>query len=59
MLVLTIQNEWKLQAIDIKIIFLQGEHIDREVFVIPPPKSNTPKGCLWKLNKCIYGLPDA
>ena len=52
---LTIQNEWKLQAIDIKIAFLQGEHIDRKLFVIPPPESNTPK----VYNKCIYGLSDA
>ena len=34
---LTIQNEWELQAIDIKIAFLPGEHIDRKLFVIPPP----------------------
>ena len=50
MLGLTIQNDWELQAIDIKTAFLQGEHIDREVFVIPPPELNTPKECLWKLN---------
>ena len=59
MLGLTIQNDWELQAIDIKTAFLQGEHVDREVFVIPPPELNTPKECLWKLNKCIYGLFDA
>ena len=52
---LTIQNEWKLEAIDIKIAFLQGEPIDRKLFVIPPPESNTPK----VYNKCIYGLSDA
>ena len=51
MLRLTIQNAWELQVIDIKIAFLQGEHIDREVFVIPSPESNTPEGYLWKLNK--------
>ena len=59
MLGLTIQNDWELQAINVKTVFSQGEHIDREVFVILPPESNTPKGYLWKLNKCIYGLSDA
>ena len=58
MLRLTIQNAWELQVIDIKTA-LQGEHIGREVFVIPSPESNTPEGYLWKLNKCIYGLSDA
>ena len=33
MLGLKIQNEWALQAITIKTAFLQGRHIDREVFV--------------------------
>ena len=56
MLGLTIQNDWELQAIDIKIAFLQGEHTDREVFVIPLPESNTPEGYLWKINKCMYDL---
>ena len=55
---LTIQNDWELQGIDIKTAFLQEEHIDREVFVIRSPKSNTAEGYLWKL-KCIYGLSDA
>ena len=59
MLGLTNQNDWELQAINIRTSFLQGGHIDREVFAIPPPESNTPKEYLWKLNKCIYGLSDA
>ena len=59
MLRLTIQNDWELQGIDIKTAFLQGEDIDREVFVIQPSESKTPEGYLWKLNRCIYGLSDA
>ena len=59
MLGLTIQNDWELQAINIKTTLLQGEHIDREVFVIAPPESNALEEYLWKLNKCIYGLSNA
>ena len=59
MLGLTIQNDWELQEIDNKTAFLVGEHIDRQVFIILLPQSNTPEGYLWRLYKCIYGLSDA
>ena len=55
MLGLTIQNDWELQAINIKTTLLQGEHIDREVFVIAPTESNALEEYVI-LNKCIYGL---
>ena len=58
-LTLTVQNNWSIQAIDIKTAFLQGEHIDRDIFVVPPPEANCSKGYIWKLSKCIYGLSDA
>ena len=50
-------NNWQLSAIDITRAFLQGEPIEREVFVKPPPEANTNK--LWRLLKCVYGLADA
>ena len=36
---------------------MQGEEINREVFLIPPAEANTDK--LWRLNKTVYGLSDA
>ena len=56
---LAIKNDWGIQALDIDTAFLQGEHIDRGIFVIPPPEANGAKGHIWKLDKCIYGLFDA
>ena len=34
------QNKWKLRSIDIKTAFLQGEAIDKNVYVRPPPEVN-------------------
>ena len=48
---------WKLRSIDFKTAFLQGNPIEREIFVKPPKEANTSK--LWKLNKTAYGLKDA
>ena len=52
------QKKWKINSIDIKTAFLQGEQIQREVFLRPPKEANAP-GKVWKLNKCVYGLVDA
>ncbi len=38
--------------------FLQGNQLDRDVYIKPPREANLP-GKLWKLNKCLYGLKDA
>ncbi|XP_077974967.1 uncharacterized protein LOC144430759 [Styela clava] len=51
------QKKWKLHTIDIKTAFLQGNCVDREIFLKPPKEAGTTK--LWKLNKCVYGLSDA
>ncbi len=50
--------EWTPHAMDIKTAFLQGEEIERDIF-IHPPKEAMAKGKLWKLRKCVYGLSDA
>ena len=49
---------WKICSVDIKAAFLQGNNIDREVF-LKPPKEACASGKLWKLQKVVYGLPDA
>ena len=50
---------WTLETTDIKSAFLQGDTINRDVFIKPPREANLEKGYLWKLLKCLYGLRDA
>ncbi len=57
-LALTSTLEWKCRTIDIKAAFLQGDRINREVY-LKPPKDIDCEGKLWKLKKCVYGLNDA
>ena len=46
------QKKWKLNVIDIKTAFLQGEEIDRKVFVMPPKEAETN---VWLLKKmCVW-----
>ena len=54
---LTVSKKWKIQSLDIKSAFLQGNSLKRAVFIKPPVEANTKK--LWRLNKCVYGLSDA
>ena len=37
------QKKWKLNSLDIKAAFLQGENVDRELHVLPPKEANTDK----------------
>ena len=50
---------WKVKTTDIKSAFLQGNPIDRDVFIIPPREAEVPEGKIWKLRRCLYGLNDA
>ena len=58
-LALLAAREWKCNCIDIKSAFLQGETLDREVYLKPPAEAVDTGGKLWKLKKCVYGLNDA
>ena len=49
---------WKCHSIDVKAAFLQGNEINREMFLRPPKEAGVP-GKVWKLKKCVYGLNDA
>ena len=51
-------NNWEIHSLDIRAAFLQGQVIDREVYLKPPKEANM-KGKLWKLVQCVYGLNDA
>jgi ribonuclease HI len=50
--------EWTVRTTDIKSAFLQGQSLDRDVFIKPPSGFEDSKK-LWKLKKCLYGLNDA
>ena len=52
-------EQWKPCSIDIKTAFLQGENIQRELYVRPPKEAGLQKNELWKLIKPPYGLVDA
>ena len=51
-------KNWELQSIDISSAFLQGNPIQRNVY-LQPPKEYREAGKVWKLKRCIYGLNDA
>ena len=59
-MVLTImaQNKWKPRTMDIKTAFLQGDKLERDIYIKPPIKDKE-KRILWKIEKCVYGLKDA
>ena len=51
-------QSFRLKSLDVTSAFLQGEKLERDVFVIPPPEVRK-FGKLWKLQKSAYGLYDA
>lgn len=57
LLITALSMEWRIHSLDVKSAFLQGDQIQRTVFVKPPKEASTI--CLWRLNKCVYGLKDA
>ena len=50
-------KSWEIRSLDIRSAYLQGKEMEREVFLKPPPEFDN--GCLWRLQKCVYGLSDA
>ena len=52
------EKEWQPHSIDVKTAFLQGDTMEREVY-LKPPKEAGRYGKVWRLNKCVYGLSDA
>jgi hypothetical protein len=57
-LAISANSNFKLKSLDVTSAFLQGEKLERDVFVIPPLEARKP-GKLWKLQKSAYGLYDA
>ena len=56
--IMTSTMGWQIQSLDITSAFLQGNSIERDVFLKPPLEASS-NGMLWKLKRCIYGLNDA
>ena len=54
---LAASNQWTVDVLDVRSAYLQGDKIDRELFLQPPPFYNN--GKLGKLNITVYGLCDA
>ena len=53
-------RNWKISSLDFTSAFIQGQDIDRELFLLPPPEIR--KDCpdlVWKVKKRVYGLRDA
>lgn len=48
---------WKCCSVDVKGAYLQGNEINRVVYLRPPDEFNN--GNVWKLRKTVYGLADA
>ena len=44
-------NDWKINTMDIRTAFLQGNSIERDVYLKPPKEAHTKK--LWKLNTTV------
>ena len=44
------QNKWKLNSMDIKTAFLQGQLIDRDVYNKPPVEARACSNMVWKLD---------
>ena len=56
--VIASMKSWKMQSIDISAAFLQGNPIEREVY-LRPPSDICSKSEVWRLKKSLYVLNDA
>ena len=55
---IALSKKWTVKTCDIKCAFLQGEKLERDVFV-RPPKERRVNGVIWKMETSVYGLQDA
>ena len=49
---------WQIKSGDVKNAYLQGENLEREVYM-EPPKEMKKNNVIWKLRKAVYGMNDA
>lgn len=57
MLAISASTGYEIESVDIMSAFLQGNKLQRDVYVLPPKEASTEK--LWKLKRALYGLMDA
>ena len=50
--------KWDLNVMDISSAFLQGNQLERTVFVRPSQEVSD-GGKIWRLKRCLYGLSDS
>ena len=50
-------KKWVCYTLDVKTAYLQGDDIQRDVYLKPPSEGDW--NGLWKLKKTVYGLKDA
>ena len=51
-------RSWDINAIDISSAFLQGDVLQRDIY-LRPPLDACDQNRVWRLKRCIYGLNDA
>ena len=56
-LIIAITAQRQLHAMDIETAFLQGQSMDREVYIVPHKEANS--NGIWLLKNCVYNLSDA
>ena len=49
--------KWVCHTVDVKSAYLQGDEIQRSIYLRPPKEYDN--GQVWKLKKTVYGLCDA
>ena len=57
-MVSAVTHKWTINSLDIASAFLQGNPIEREIYLRPPAEI-CGKNKVWRLRRCIYGLSDA
>ena len=56
LITLASSKDWQCHTVDVKCAYLQGDDIQRKIYLRPPKEFND--GSLWLLKKTIYGLVD-
>ena len=56
-LMIAANEGFSVKGADIKSAYLQGQELDRQIFVRPPPEADA-EGKLWLLKKAAYGVLD-
>ena len=59
LLAMAASKHWTIKSTDVKSAFLQGQELQRDVYLQPPKEACTSKEDIWKLRRCLYGLNDA